>query len=151
VDSRGNSASQSVAPRAAASRLLEYVLAAGIFLGSLALWIAVPFGSLWIASHVGNDAQTVVLSALIICPVAMLLCGLGLSWLYGAYLRVSGARPTRDRTAWLGSLSGERRTKRGHRPILDTSLTISAGTALVLLLVWFLFLAENYEPAGFVP
>ena len=31
------------------------------------------------------------------------------------------------------------------------SLTISAATAIVLLLVWFLFLAENYSPAGFVP
>ncbi len=150
MDSRGNSASQSIG-RASGARLLEYTLAAGIFLGSLALWIVVPFGSLWIASHLGDDAQTVVLSTLIICPIAMLLCGLGLSWLYGAYLRVSGARVSRDRTAWLGSLSGDRRPKRGRRPILDMSLTISAGTAIVLLLVWFLFLAENYSPAGFVP
>jgi hypothetical protein len=138
-------------PHPAGTRLLEYVLAAGIFLGSLALWIVVPFGSLWIASHLGNDAQTVVLSALIITPIAMLACGLGLSWLYGMYLRVSGEHSTRERTAWLGSLSGDRRPKRGRRPILDTSLTISAGTAIVLILVWFLFLAENYSPAGFVP
>jgi hypothetical protein len=150
VDGRGNNASQSVA-RASGTRLLEYTLAAGIFLGSLALWIVVPFGSLWIASHLGRDAQTVVLSALIICPIAMLACGLGLSALYSAYLRVSHARPTRSRTAWLGSYSGERKQVRARRPILDTSLTISAGTAIVLLLVWFLFLAENYSPAGFVP
>jgi hypothetical protein len=64
---------------------------------------------------------------------------------------VSDAQVTRDRTAWLGSLSGDRRAKRGRRPVLDFSLTFSAGTALVLLLVWFLFLAENYSPAGFVP
>jgi hypothetical protein len=127
------------------------VLAAGIFLGSLALWVVVPFGSLWIASKLGDDAQTVVLSTLIICPIAMLACGLGLSWLYGTYLRVSGDRPTRERTSWLGSYSGDRKPKRGRRPILDTSLTISAATALVLLLVWFFFLAENYSPAGFVP
>jgi hypothetical protein len=151
VDSRGNSPSQPLAPRVAANRLLEYTLAAGIFLGSLALWIVVPFGSLWIASHLGDDAQTVVLSALVITPLAMFACGLGLSALYSAYLRVSDARPAPERTAWLGSLSGERKQKRARRPILDTSLTISAGTALVLLLVWFLFLAENYSPAGFVP
>jgi hypothetical protein len=41
--------------------------------------------------------------------------------------------------------------KRGRRPVLDFSLTFSAATAIVLLLVWFLFLAENYSPAGFVP
>lgn len=149
MDGRGNSASRTLS--AGGTRLLEYTLAVGIFLGSLALWIAVPIGSLWLASLIGDDAETVVLSALIICPIAMLLCGLGLSAMYGAYLRVSDARPTQDRTAWLGSLSGDRRPKRGRRPVLDFSLTFSAGTALVLLLVWFLFLAENYSPAGFVP
>jgi hypothetical protein len=138
-------------PRATGNRLLEYTLAAGIFLGSLSLWVVVPFGSLWLASHIGDDATTVVLSALIITPIAMLLCGLGLSAVYAAYLRVSDARPTTDRTAWLGSVSGERRVKRGRRPILDTSLTISAGTAIVFLLVWFFFFAENYSPAGLVP
>ncbi len=133
------------------ARILEYALATGIFVGSLALWVVVPFGSLWIASKIGDDAQTVVVSALLITPVAMLVCGLALSWLYGQYLRVSGARPTRDRTAWLGSLSGGRKPQRGRRPILDTSLTISAATAIVLLLVWFFFLAENYSPAGLIP
>jgi hypothetical protein len=153
MDSRGNTASRPIVEmhRAAGTRLLEYTLAVGIFLGSLALWIAVPVGSLWLASLIGDDAQTVVLSALIICPIAMLVCGLGLSAMYGAYLRVSDSHATRDRTAWLGSLSGDRGRRRARRPVLDFSLTFSAGTALVLLLVWFLFLAENYSPAGFVP
>jgi hypothetical protein len=153
VDSRGNSASGSVGLQLgpAGHRLLEYALAAGIFIGSMALWVVVPFGSLWIASKIGDDAQTVVFAALFICPVAMLLCGLGLSWLYAQYLRVSGQRVTPERTAWLGSLSGDRKPRRGRRPILDTSLTISAATAIVVLLVWFFFLAENYNPAGLVP
>jgi hypothetical protein len=146
VDGRGNSARRIAAPRA-----LEYVLAVAIFLGSLALWILVPIGSLWIASHVSTNATTVVMSVLIICPIAMLLCGLALSALYGLYLRVSDAQTSRDQTAWLGSLSGDRRPRRGRRPVLDFSLTFSAAAALVLLLVWFLFLAENYSPAGFVP
>jgi uncharacterized BrkB/YihY/UPF0761 family membrane protein len=135
----------------ASRRLLEYVLVVGIFLGSLSLWVVVPFGSLWLASKIGNDAQTVVLAALFICPIAMLACGLGLSWMYAQYLRVSGADATRDRSAWLGSLSGERKKRRGRRPILDTSLTISAAAAIVVLLVWFFLFAENYNPAGLVP
>jgi hypothetical protein len=149
VDGRGNSASRTLS--AGGTRLLEYTLAAGIFLGSFALWILVPVGSLWIGSLIANDATTMMLCVLIICPLAMLACGLGLSALYRAYLRVSDAQPTQDRTAWLGSLSGDRRAKRGRRPVLDFSLTFSAGTAIVLLLVWFLFLAENYSPAGFLP
>src|SRR3954468_7253735 len=98
MDSRGNSASRTLTN--GGTRLLEYTLAVGIFLGSFALWVVVPFGSLWVASLIGDDAQTVVFSALFICPIAMLLCGLGLSWLYGAYLRVSDAQPSPDRTAW---------------------------------------------------
>lgn len=145
MDGRGNSASGTLIRGA---RLLEYALAAGIFVGSLALWVVVPFGSLWVASLIGDDAQTVVFSALFICPIAMLLCGLGLSALYSAYLRVSEAEPSPERTAWLGSLSGDRKPKRGRRPVLDFSLTFSAATAIVLLLVWFFFFAENYSPAG---
>ena len=153
MDSRGNSASQPLTQvrHSSGAKVVEHMLAVGIFLGSLALWIVVPVGSLWIASLLSDDATTVMLSVLIICPLAMLACGLGLSGLYKAYLRVSDAQPTRDRTAWLGSMSGDRRPKRGRRPVLDFSLTFSAGTAIVLLLVWFFFLAENYSPAGFVP
>jgi hypothetical protein len=138
-------------PRAAAARLLEYALAAGIFLGSFALWILVPVGSLWIASLLSDSATTVMLSVLIICPLAMLVCGVGLSALYGAYLRVSDARPARGREAWLGSLSGDRKPRRARRPVLDFSLTFSAIAALVLLVVWFLFVAQSPTPAGPVP
>lgn len=133
------------------TRLLEYTLAAGIFVGSFALWVLVPFGSLWIASRLAKDATTMMLYVLFICPISMLACSFGLGALYRAYLRVSGAQAMRDRTAWLGSLSGARRPSRGRRPILDFSLTFSAITAIVLLLVWFFFLAENYAPAGFLP
>jgi hypothetical protein len=135
----------------AGSRVVEYALVAGIFLGSLALWIVVPFGSLWIASRLSNDATTVVLSVLIICPLAMLVFGLMLGALNRMYLRMTGGGLTRNKSAWLGSLSGGRDRPRRPRSPLETSLTISAGTAVVLLLVWFLFLAESYSPAGFVP
>jgi hypothetical protein len=155
MDGRGNSASRELIPgmtsHGLGAKLLEYALTVGIFLGSLALWVVVPFGSLWVASLIGDDAQTVVFAALFICPIAMLLCGLGLGAMYRAYLRVSDAQPTVDRTAWLGSLSGDRKPKRGRRPVLDFSLTFSAATAIVLLLVWFFLFAENYSPAGFVP
>jgi uncharacterized membrane protein (DUF485 family) len=146
VDGRGDIA-RGVAP----PKILEHLLAVAIFVGSLALWVVVPFGSLWLASRLSGNATTVVLSVLIICPIAMLVCGLGLSALYAAYLRVSDAHESRDRSAWLGSLSGDRRPKRGRRPVLDFSLTFSAITAIVLMLVWFFFLAENYSPAGLVP
>jgi len=152
VDSRGNNPSQSLtAPmRRSGARLVEYALVVGIFLGSLALWVVVPFGSLWFASRMSGDATTVMLIVLIVCPLMMLAVGLMLGALYRTYLRVSGAVDQKGRTAWLGSLSGGRGPRK-PRPILDISLTISASSAIVLLLVWFFFFAENYSPAGPVP
>ena len=148
MDGHGNIANRTLT---GGTKLLEYTLAVGIFVGSFALWVVAPFGSLWIASKLAKDATETMLMVLFICPITMLASSFALGALYRAYLRVSGARPTRDRTAWLGSLSGGRRPSRGRRPILDFSLTFSAITAIVVLLVWFLFLAENYSPAGFLP
>lgn len=154
MDGRGDIARGRVISKArpsAGSRVVEYALVAAIFAGSLALWLVVPFGSLWIASHISDDASTVVLSVLIICPLAMLAFGLLLGALNRVYLRTTGSAVTRSKSAWLGSLSGGRDRPRRARSPLETSLTISAGAAVVLLLVWFLFLAENYSPAGFLP
>jgi hypothetical protein len=148
VDSRGDIAGRTLN---GGTRLLEYTLAAAVFIGSFALWVVAPFGSLWVASKLAKDAVTMMIYVLFLTPVAMTACAFALGALYRAYLRVSGAQPTRDRTAWLGSLSGDRRPGRGRRPILDFSLTFSAIIAIVLLIVWFLFLAENYSPGGFVP
>ena len=151
MDGRGDHASRQLAAVGGGSRLTEYLLAVAIFLGSFALWVVVPFGSLWIASHVSDNGTTVVLTALVVCPIAMLVCGLGLSALYRVYLRVSEARPVQDKSAWLGSLSGDRRPARARRPVLDFSLTFSAIAAMVLLVVWFLVFAENPNPGLPVP
>jgi hypothetical protein len=149
VDGRGNIASRTLIT--GGTRLLEYTLAVGIFVGSFALWVVAPFASLWIASKLAKDGTTMMIYVLFICPVAITACTFALGALYRAYLRVSHAAVTRDRTAWLGSLSGDRRLRRGRRPILDFSLTFSATTAIVLWIVWFLLFAENHSPAGFLP
>lgn len=148
MDGRGDIAQRTLI---GGTRLVEYMLAAGVVVGSFALWVVAPFGSLWIASRLAKNATEMLLYVLFICPVTMVVCSFALGAVYRAYLRVSGAHPTRDRTAWLGSLSGDRSPKRGRRPILDVSLTFSALTAIVLLLVWFLLFAKNFSPGGFVP
>lgn len=146
MDARGDIASRTLT---GGTKLLEYTLAAGVFLGSFALWVVAPFGSLWIASELATDATTMMIYALFITPVAMTAFAVALGAIYRTYLRVAHAEVTRDRTAWLGSLSGDRRPGRGRRPILDFSLTFSAITAIVLLVTWFVLWAENPWPAGF--
>jgi hypothetical protein len=130
--------------------VVEYGLVLSIVVGSLALWIAVPVGSLWLTSHLSTNSTTVLLATLIVCPLAMLAFGLVLVALHRTYLRRSERDVVRNRSAWLGSLSGER-VRRGPRPVLETSMTISAGVAFVLLLVFFLFFARNYSPGSPVP
>ena len=44
MDGRGNIASRSLT---GGTRLLEYTLAVCVFLGSFALWVVAPFGSLY--------------------------------------------------------------------------------------------------------
>jgi hypothetical protein len=129
---------------------VEYLLVAAMFAGSLALWIAVPLGSLWVASLISNDATTVGLAVLVICPLCMIAFSFVLTALNGVYLRVTGAAAAHSRSAWLGSLSGGRAPRR-PRAVLDACLTISALIALVLLTVWFFGFAENSMPASPVP
>ena len=108
MDGRGNIATRTMT---GGTRLLEYTLAVGVFVGSFALWVVAPFGSLWLAAQLAKDAVTMMIYVLFITPVAMTACAFALGALYRAYLRVSGAQPTRDRTAWLGSACSTRRTR----------------------------------------
>ena len=65
--------------------------------------------------------------------------------------RASATRPP-SRSAWNVSLSEERagfRRERAPRPLVDVAMTASAVTALVLLLVWFFFIARmQLAPMG---
>jgi hypothetical protein len=125
--------------------LARGALALSIFAGSLALWIAVPIGSLWVASKLIHDTTMTALSAVAVAPFAMLGVGLLLAKLHGVYLSVSGAHPARRAASWRESLSGDRRPRR-PRSVLELSLILSLVIALIALTVWFFFLAHNPTP-----
>ena len=124
---------------------LEYLLIAAIFLGSLVMWIGLPLGWLWLVTRVVTHYPEAYAGALFGCPVTMTLLGLMLARLNSFYLRLRGAHPEQHRTAWLKSLSGERRA-RGQRTVLDTSMTISVVLAMIALTIWFFFFAHSYLP-----
>lgn len=127
-------------------RIETAALAVVIVLGSLMLWVGVPFGGLWVAGQVMEDALGAVLFALIAVPTAMVVVG----WvLYRANRRYEELRGT-DRgapspPAWRSSLSEERgtdRRRRRPRTLMDIAMTVSATTAVIVLFVWFFFFAE---------
>jgi ABC-type multidrug transport system permease subunit len=132
--------------RSGAGRFVEYGLMAAIFLGSLFMWTVLPFWCLWLVSLMADDATNFLLLLLFVTPLTMMGFGLLLARLNGLYLRVSGAHPGQNRSAWLKSLTGER-TPRRPPAVLEVSMTISVIAAILLMLVFFFFFAESYNPA----
>ena len=128
-----------------AHRLGELALAAAIFLGSLMLWVGLPVGWLWLVSHLSDEYPNVWALAVFGAPLTMAAWGYGLARLNAVYLRMCHAGPQHRQTAWLKSLSGER-GQRPPRGVLETSMTISVVLAMLTLLIWFFFFAENYSP-----
>jgi hypothetical protein len=124
---------------------LEYLLVAAIFLGSMVMWIGLPVGWLWLVTRWVKHYPEAYAAALFGCPVTMTLLGLLLARLNNFYMRVTGGHTEQYRTAWLKSLSGERRV-RGRRTVLDTSMTISVVLAMIVMTIWFFFFAHSYTP-----
>ena len=121
-------------------------LAVVIVLGSLLLWVGVPFGGLWVAGQVAANALGAVLFALVAVPVAMVALGWLLYRVNGRYEALRGAeRRAASPPAWRSSLGEERaveRRRRGGRPLIEIAMTVSAVAAMLVLFVWFFLYAE---------
>ena len=131
----------------AVRRPVATAYAVAIFAGSLVLWLGIPAGWVWIVSQLSAKYPTIYFGAMLGCPLTMVMWGLFLARLNGAYLRETGGHPERQRTAWLKSLSGERKARR-PRSLLDWSMTISVLLAMLAMAIWFFFYATNYGPSA---
>ena len=99
-------------------------------LGSLALWIGIPTGSLWLASRFSDSKAGHFLLTLPMTIVGMGAFAVFLAWLNALYLRVMGAPEPEERG-------------RAARGPLERMLIWSLVIALLALFLWFFFLAEN--------
>lgn len=122
----------------AGERLAGAVLIVLMAVGSLALWILVPLGCLWVSSKlVGTSAEEYVVG-LPITVVAMIVFGAFLGWLNRLYLRVTGVIARYEAEEEEFGVAPP--LLRGPlEPLLVGSLVI----ALVSLAIWFLFIARN--------
>jgi hypothetical protein len=122
-------------------------LAVVIVLGSLVLWVGVPFGGLWVAGQVAADSLGAALFALVAVPTAMVAVGWLLYRVNGRYEALRGTeRRAPSPPAWRSSLGEERaieRRRRGGRPLIEIAMTVSAVAAMLVLFVWFFFFAET--------
>jgi hypothetical protein len=129
-----------------ARRLLASFLAVVIVLGCGVLWIGVPIAGFWVAGQLFTKSTHFLMFALLAIPLTMVLVGFGLYRLNAVYvsLRDEEAAP-RSRSGWLVSTTDERRDfrlRRGSRQLIDVAMTASIVTALLLMIVWFFFLAQ---------
>jgi hypothetical protein len=130
----------------ALERIAVAAMAMTIVIGSGVLWIGLPPLGLWIAGEVTHTNTGFLFAALGGIPLAMVGGGWLLYRLNARYeaLRGGGSEPT-GRSAWLVSQSEERagfRRQRAPRALVDVAMTTSAVVAIVLMVIWFFFLAE---------
>jgi hypothetical protein len=130
----------------AQSKFLALLLIALMAVGSIMLWLGVPF--LWVygASQLVETSQPTMgpyVMVLVGIPVSMVLVGKGLSKLNRVYGNVTHTTPVvRVRAPWHRSMRDGRDT--GHpRTVLDVVMVISVSIALTCFGVWFFLFAEG--------
>jgi hypothetical protein len=130
-----------------AALLLILLMAAG----SIAMWLAVPVGWLYLGSRISRGSgpslgpYLLVLAGIV---VSMAVIGKLLARLDRAYAAVTGAGGRRERRQlpWNRSLRGERGS--GHRrTILDSVMIVSVSIALIAFCVWVFGFAGSSLPS----
>jgi len=100
--------------------------------GSLFLWVGIPFGLLWSFGRITDSWNGHFLMSVLLIPIAMALFAPALFWLNGLYLRVTRVLSDDDEDS-------ERRL----RGPLETFLYAGMLMAVVALCVWFFGYAHN--------
>ena len=115
-------------------------------IGSVAMWLGVPLGLIYLVSKMVTTTQPTLGPYLIILfglPIGMTVIGKGLGALDRWYGRRTGTLEERRQASWLKSMRGERRTNVGHWKVLDVVMIWSVSTALLVFGVWFFFFAGS--------
>ena len=112
--------------------------------GSLALWIAVPAGWLWLASKLTDSGPSHFVAGILGTPLAVALFGAVLVWINRLYLRVISVRglPPADEDP-------DDETPVFLRGPLEPLLIASFVIAAVAFVFWFFVLAEYPNAAAF--
>ena len=112
------------------NRLTRGLLAGVIFVGSLAFWTVVPIGWLHVTAGFVTHGGARFLIAMFGCPLSMAFAYLALSRIE-AYRVALGPPP-----------------RRGSWSLLEVMLVVSAVIALLVLALWWAFLADTVDPSG---
>jgi hypothetical protein len=129
----------------AADRLAAGFLLLLLAVGSLALWVVVPAGWLFLASKITDSGASHFLAAMLGMPIALILFGLALGWINRLYMRVVWSGPRQ-----LPEPGEEEEEERFPRGPLEPLLVASLVLAVCAFVFWFFVLAED-PPAFLAP
>jgi hypothetical protein len=118
---------------------------------SIALWLGIPIGWLWIGSQVQSNTQSTGFGPyfLVIAGICVSVFAVTklLAWLNRRYASVSGANEiVRVRPPWHRSMRGED-DSRPPRSVLDVVMVISVSIAVTAMAIWFFFFAGSSLPS----
>jgi hypothetical protein len=121
-------------------------------IGSALMWLGVPVGWLWLASHLQKGANPSLGPYLLVAfgiPISMAIIGKLLGDLDRTYARVTRHDPNagmRIQLPWLKSMRGERESGK-RRTVLDTVMIVSVAIAWIAFAIWFFGFAGSSLPS----
>jgi hypothetical protein len=137
--------------RGVLSRPVALMLILLMALGSVFLWIVVPVGWLWIASHITKTSAPTLgpyLLVIFAVPVTMVIVGKLLFRTNRLYERVTGQdAEVRVQLPWHKSLRDSSSSGR-TTTVLDVVMIASVGVALLGFGVWFFLFAGSSLPGA---
>jgi hypothetical protein len=118
-------------------------------IGSIAMWLVVPIGLVYLASQLQDSSQPSLGPYLVVIfglPIGMVIIGKFLGSLDRYYHRVTGTeRDVRVQLPWMKSMRGERDSTRPFR-MLNVVMVISVSLAAICFGIWFFFFAGSSIP-----
>jgi hypothetical protein len=118
--------------------------------GSVAMWVGLPVGLVYLASQLTDSTQPTMGPYLLILfglPLGMALIGKGLGKLDRMYAEAGGEVPQRYRPGWTRSMRAGRDEGRKFS-VLDRVMMASVLLCFVAMGIWFAFFAGSPLPSS---
>jgi hypothetical protein len=132
------------------SRAVAILLIVLMAIGSVLMWLGVPFAWIYFVSQSVKSSQPTMGPYVLLLfgiPISMVVIGKFLGRLNRIYADVTHTTPEVNvPLPWLRSLRGERGSGR-PRTILDVVMVVSVSIAMVLFGIWFFFFAGSSLPS----
>ena len=133
-------------PPRPAGLLFRAFMIALMAIGSVAMWLGVPLGLIYLVSKMVTSTQPSMGPYMVILfgvPLGMTIIGKCLGVLDRYYIRKTGGMQERYRAGWLKSMRGEAKGTSSNWKVLDVVMIWSVSTAGLAMAIWFFFFPSS--------